>query len=96
MRQPRFERGTFGSGGDTGRRPPTLAVVVSGTYASRASASASQRQPRCYRRCYHASLLVADGSSDGPVRRLGVSAHLAGHPPGCILRRNSDAVIPEA
>jgi len=40
MRQPRFERGTFGSGGGTGRRPPTPAGVVSGTYSSRASASA--------------------------------------------------------
>src|SRR5712664_1119469 len=57
MRQPRFERGTFGSGGGTGQRPPTLAVVVSSTYASRASASASQRRPRCYHRCYRGSLL---------------------------------------
>ena len=46
MRQAGFEPTTFGSGGGTGQRPPTLAVVVSGTYASRASASASQRRPK--------------------------------------------------
>src|SRR2546422_912447 len=53
MRQAGFEPTTFGSGGGTGQRPLTLAVVVSGTYASRASTSASQRRRRCYHRCYH-------------------------------------------
>src|SRR2546422_2674032 len=57
MRQAGLEPTTFGSGGGDGQRPPTLAVVVSGTYASRASASASQRRPRCYHRCYRGSLL---------------------------------------
>ena len=57
MRQAGLEPTTFGSGGGTGQRPPTLAVVVSGTYASRASASASQRRPRCYHSCYRESLL---------------------------------------
>jgi len=31
MRQPRFERGTFGSGGGTSQRTPALAVAVSST-----------------------------------------------------------------
>jgi len=57
MRQAGFEPTTFGSGGNTGQRPPTLAGVVLGTYGSRASASASQRRRRCYHRCYRASLL---------------------------------------
>ncbi len=58
MRQPRFERGTFGSGGGDGQRPLTLAAVVSGTYVGRASASASQRRPRCYHRCYRGHFFV--------------------------------------
>src|SRR5439155_26256265 len=86
MRQPRFERGTFGSGGGTGQRPPTLAVVVSGTYASRASASASQRRPRCYHRCYRGSLLrrcvgaappctcIRSAARDGEGSQCGVPA----------------------
>src|SRR5437667_378650 len=52
MRQAGFEPTTFGSGGGNGRRSLTLAVVVSGIYANRASASASQRRPCCYHRCY--------------------------------------------
>ncbi len=64
MRQAGFEPTTFGSGGGTGQRPPTLAVVVSGTYASRASASASQRRPHRYRRCYGGSLPPRSLSSD--------------------------------
>src|SRR5256886_6988361 len=52
MRQAGFEPTTFGSGGGNGRRSLTLAVVVSDIYANRASASASQRRPCCYHRCY--------------------------------------------
>src|SRR5439155_24323413 len=46
MRQAGFEPTTFGSGGGNGRRSLTLAVVVSGTYAGGAIASACQRRPR--------------------------------------------------
>jgi hypothetical protein len=53
MREAGVEPTTFGSGGANGQRPPTLAGVVSGAYASRALTSGSQRRPRCYRRCYH-------------------------------------------
>src|SRR3989442_7399006 len=56
MRQAGFEPTTFGSGGGDGQRPLTLAAVVSGTYVGRASASASQRRPRCYHRCYRAGM----------------------------------------
>src|SRR2546425_9378194 len=79
MRQARFERGTFGSGGGTGQRPPTLAVVVSSTYASRASASASQRRLRCYHRCYRGS----------PLRRC-----LGAATPCKCIRRSSDGRSP--
>ena len=57
MRQAGFEPTTFGSGGGNGRRSSTLAVVVSGTYAGGAFASACQRRPRCYRRCYRGLVL---------------------------------------
>jgi len=43
----------FGSGGGTGQRRPTLAVVALGTYVSRPPASASRRRPGCYHCCYH-------------------------------------------
>ena len=88
MRQAGFEPTTFGSGGGTGQRPPTLAVVVSGTYASRASASASQRRPRCYHRCYRGSLLrrcvgaappctcIRSAARDGEGSQRGVPAAL--------------------
>src|SRR5712664_958023 len=56
MRQAGFEPTTFGSGGGDGQRPQTLAAVVSGTYVGRALASASQRRPRCYHRCYRAGM----------------------------------------
>jgi len=83
MRQPRFERGTFGSGGGTGQRPPTLAVVVSSTYASRASASASQRRLRCYHRCYRRSPLRRCLGAATSVRASGGHAYDRGpRPPG--------------
>src|SRR6266540_3128089 len=53
MRQPRFERGTFGSGGGAGQRSPTLAVAASSTYGGFRLASVGWRRPRCYHRCYH-------------------------------------------
>src|SRR5712692_2534650 len=76
MRQAGFEPTTVGSGGGTGQRPPTLAVVVSGTYACRASASASQRRPRCYRRCYRGSPLLRFHGAATPctyIRRSNVA-----------------------
>src|SRR5712691_12063946 len=88
VRQAGFEPTTFGSGGGTGQRPPTLAVVVSGTYASRVSASASQRRPRCYHRCYRGSLLrrcvgaappctcIRSAARDGEGSQCGVPAAL--------------------
>src|SRR5439155_21770977 len=56
VRQPRFERGTFGSGGGNGQRSPTLAVVVSSTWRTGLPASTGQKRPRCYQICYHGAL----------------------------------------
>src|SRR5881409_529286 len=66
MRQAGFEPTTFGSGGNTGQRPPTLAGVVSGTYADSAPASVGSRRHRCY----HPSLLYSCLGAATPVTCL--------------------------
>ena len=74
MRQPRFERGSFGSGGGTGQRSPMLAGVVSGPYGAFAPAGAGKEGPRCYHCCYH---------------RLSLSVHLDRLPAAQYVRRRA-------
>src|SRR6266702_6001191 len=87
MRQAGFEPTTFGSGGGPGRRPPTLAGVVSGTCASGAAASASQRRPRCYHRCYNSRSPSVSWRKANPVRASGAHRSITG-----VARRISEDI----